>query len=235
MQHWSLDWQQRLTSRTFVTIGYFGSKGTNLQGVTEKNSLLPGQALDSQCAPGTNYIGQVAAFTPVQCQRPGYAFRNATTTAVQGNNNVVGTTAFNDVVILDQLRPYRGWRSIAMVETRYDSNYHSLQASGTHVFGGGSQVTANYTWSKNLTTSINDRTTSPQNQYDIASEYQLAAFDRRHILSINYVYEIPFFKAQQGFAGKLLGGWQLVVLLPTTLDFLSQQPPHRTMQPVLVS
>lgn len=207
-QHWTLDIQQQLTGRTVFTIGYAGSKGTNLQGLTELNSLPAGLALRSQCAPGNNFVGQATALTLVPCQTPGYAFRNAVTTIAAGNPNVVGTTTFNDNAILDQLRPYRGYRSIAIVQPRYDSNYHSLQATATHRFAAGSQVTANYTWSKNLTTSPNDRTTSPQNAYDIRSEYQLAAFDRRHILSVNYVYELPFFAKQQGFTGKLLGGWQ---------------------------
>lgn len=210
MQHWTLDIQQQLTSRTVITVGYAGSKGTHLQGLTELNSIPAGRALASQCAPGANYLGQPGGVTTVQCQTPGYAFRNSgTITAAQGNPNVVGTTVFTDVLILDQLRPYRGYRSIAIVQPRYDSNYHSLQISATHRFAPGSQVVANYTWAKNLTTSINDRTTSPQNAYDVASEYQLAAFDRRHILSINYVYELPFFKTQRGLTGKLLGGWQL--------------------------
>lgn len=221
MQHWSFDWQQQLSKTTLVTIGYYGSKGTNLQGVTEMNSLTPGTALASQCAPGNNFFGQAAAFTPVPCQLPGYAFRNSATTIAQGNPNFVGTTVFTDVLILDQLRPYRGYRSIAMITPQYDSNYHSLQATAQQTFRGGSQIVANYTWSKNLTTSINDRTTSPQNRYDVKSEYQLAAFDRRHILSINYVYELPFYRDQQGFAGKVLGGWQAsgIVTYNTGLPF----------------
>lgn len=213
MQHWSLDWQQQLTDKLLVTVGYFGSKGTHLQGLTELNSLRPGVALDSLCAPGNNYFGQAAAFTSVECQRDGYVFRNSATTAVQGNTNLNGATPLTDVLILDQLRPYRGYRSIAIVQPRYDSNYHSLQASALQRLSGNSSIAAYYTWSKNLTTSINDRTTSPQNAYDIRSEYQLAAFDRRHILSINYIYELPFYRDQRGFVGKTLGGWQLSGIL----------------------
>lgn len=208
MQHWTFEIQRQLASRTTLSVGYAGSKGTHLQGLTEMNSLPAGKALASQCAPGNNYVGQPGGVTTVPCQIPGYAFRNSATSAAQGNQNVVGTTVFNDTVLLDQIRPYRGYRGIAMVQPRYDSNYHSLQMSATHRFSTGSQVVANYTWSKNLTTSINDRSTSPQNAYDIASEYQRAAFDRRHILSVNYFYELPFFRSQQGFTGKLLGGWQ---------------------------
>lgn len=209
MQHWSLDWQQQLTKDTVITVGYYGSKGTHLQGLTELNSLPERKALTSMCAPGNNYIGQVAAFTLVQCQQAGYAFRSSATTALQGNTNVVGSTAFTDVAILDQLRPYRGYRSIAIIQPRYDSNYHSLQLSAQQRFGNSSYINAFYTWSKNLTTAINDRSTSPQNAYDIRSEYQLAAFDRRHVFSVNYSYELPFYQNQQGFEGKVLGGWQI--------------------------
>ena len=209
MQHWSLDWQQQLTSKTVATFGYFGSKGTHLQGLTELNSLPVGRALASQCAPGNNYIGQPGGVTTVACQQAGYVFRNAATTALQGNTNVVGTTAFTDVLILDQLRPYRGYRSIAIVQPRYDSNYHSMQMSFAHRFDADSRIDAYYTWSKNLTTSINDRTTSPQNAYDIGLEKQRAVFDRRHIFSVNYTYVLPFYKGQQGLVGKALGGWQL--------------------------
>ncbi len=221
IQHWSLDWQQQLTSKTVVTVGYYGSKAVHLQGLTELNSIRPGRALASQCAPGNNYFGQVAAFTAVPCQLPGYAFRGQANTAAAGNTNIVGATLFTDTLILDQLRPYQGYRSIAIVEPKYNSNYHSLQVSAQHRFSGSSQVNAFYTWSKNLTDSINDRTTSPQNAYDLASEYQLAAFDRRHILSINYIYELPFFKTQKGFIGKALGGWQAsgIVTYNTGLPF----------------
>jgi hypothetical protein len=159
------------------------------------------------CAPGNGFLAQTPAPTLVPCQPAGFAFRNSTDTT--GNPNVVGTTRFSDLLILDQLRPHRGYRSIAMVQPRYDSNYHSLQISAQHRFTEASQVVGAYTWAKNLTSSPNDRTTSPQNSYDIGSEYQRATLDRRHVLSINYIYELPFFRTQQGIVGKSLGGWQV--------------------------
>lgn len=219
MQHWSLDVQQQLTSRTLVTVGYYGSKGTNLIGLTEINSIPAGVANRSQCAPGNNYFGQAAAFTSVQCQPNGYVFRNVTNAT--GNPNVVGATSFNDNLILDQLRPYRGYRSIAMVQPRYDSNYHSVQVFAQHRFTGSSQVNLSYTLSKNLTNSQNDRSAAPQDAYNIGLEYGLAALDRRHILSMNYVYELPFFSKQEGFIGKALGGWQAsgIVTYNTGLPF----------------
>jgi hypothetical protein len=223
MQHWSLDIQQQLTKNTLVTVGYYGSKGTNLIGIVDINLLPPGTARNSQCAPGNNYIGQAAAFATVQCQPNGYAFRNATNVALNPNTTTVGTTVtnFTDTLILDQLRPYRGYRAINMIQPRFDSTYHSLQVSGQHRFSGSSQVNLAYTWSKNLTNNQTDRSTAPQNPYDIGSDYGRAQLDRRHIFTFNYVYILPFYKDQKGFAGKVLGGWEAsgIVVYNTGLPF----------------
>lgn len=203
MQHWSLDVQHQLGKKTLVTVGYFGSKGTNLIGVTELNEVPPGKALSSQCAVNTAYYAQTPAPTLVQCQPTGYAFRNSATTT--GNPN----GAALDVLILDQIRPYKGYRSIAIIQPRYNSNYHSLQVSGQQRLSGASQVNLAYTFAKNLTDNQTDRSTSPQNTYNTKLEYGRATLDRRHVFTVNYVYELPWFDKQRGFVGKVLGGIQL--------------------------
>ncbi|HQR32845.1 MAG TPA: carboxypeptidase regulatory-like domain-containing protein [Blastocatellia bacterium] len=215
-QHWSLDVQQQLSKSTLVTVGYYGSKATHLIGITELNEVPPGKALSSSCAQGANYIGQTPAPTLVQCQPAGYAFRNSSTAT--GNPNAAGVL---DLLILDQLRPYRGFRSIAIIQPRYNSNYHSLQVSAQHRFSRSSSINLAYTWAKNLTDSQNDRSASPQNTYDIRSEYARAALDRRQILTISYIYQLPFYRTQQGFAGKVLGGWQVagITSIQTGLPF----------------
>jgi hypothetical protein len=228
MQHWSLELQHQLDRNTFISVGYFGSKGTHLIGLTEFNSIAPGVALNSTCI--NNYSQSVP------CQEPGYVFRNAgsngancvgtagNTTHIPGNPNrnlTNCTQETTDILILDQIRPYKGFRSIAMVQPRYDSNYHSMQVSARRRFGGASQMQVAYTWAKNLTNSQNDRSTSPQDTYDIGSEMSRAALDRRHVFTLNYVYELPFFKDQKGFTGMLLGGWQAsgIITLQTGLGF----------------
>lgn len=207
MQHWSLDWQQQLGPKSMITVGYFGSKGTHLVGLTELNDLPPGLALNSFCAPGNN-SPQTAGVALVRCQPAGYAFRNSSDAQLTLNPNVSGGTRFIDDRILDQLRPFRGYRSITMMQPRYGSNYHSLQFSGQHRFKGASQASFAYTWAKNLTNMQNDRTNAPQNSFDIGSEYSRATLDRRHVLSANYIYEIPYFSGRHDLAGNVLGGWQ---------------------------
>ncbi len=209
MQHWSLDLQRQLTSKTLVTVGYYGSKGTNLIGIVDINLLPPGLAASTPCA-GAPTVNNPNGF----CQVPGVPFFGAT-----------------EELRLDQLRPYRGYRAINIIQPRFDSNYHSLQVSGKQRFDDDiSEIGLSYTWSKNLTNSQTDRSTAPQNPYDIDSEYGRAALDRRHILTINYVYELPFYREQKGFIGKLLGGWQTSGIatyqtgLPLTATFAGYDP-----------
>lgn len=189
MQHWSFDVQHQLLKDLVVTVGYFGSKGTHLIGSFEKNLVAPGRAIalgPTGCATG-------ASTTPtVACQVAGTAFFSTAQSA-----------------ILDQIRPYRGYRAVTAVEPRFNSSYHSLQSTLTKRFSGASQVNLSYTWSKNLTDNQNDRSASPQNTYDISLDKARAALDRRHILSFNYIYELPWFRAQKDLVGKLLGGWQV--------------------------
>jgi hypothetical protein len=190
MQHWSFDVQHQIGSKTIFTVGYYGSKGTHLNGNTEYNDLPVGFAINSQCATGTAAL-QDPGVTTTQCMTPGTAL-TATPT------------------IFDQIRPFRGYRSINVLETRYNSNYHSLQAYLQHRFSGASQFNFAYTWSKNLTdnqtSSVN---AAPQDANNIRAEYSRALLDRRHVVSANWIYELPFFTKSTGLVHTVLGGWQV--------------------------
>jgi hypothetical protein len=191
MQHWSLEWQQTFWKDTILDVGYFGSKGTHLMGAFELNELAPGVALASKCATGTNTL-QTAGVTTIPCQNPGMAFTSTANSA-----------------ILDQIRPFRGYRSINIITPQFNSNYNSLQVFGSKRLTGASQLNVAYTWSKNITDNQNDRSNAPENSYNIRTDRGLATLDRRHIFTANYIYDLPFFKSQHGFAGKTLGGWEI--------------------------
>jgi hypothetical protein len=218
IQHWSLDFQQKLGQATKFSVGYYGSKGVHLIGAFELNELRPGQALSSMCAVGTSTTPTVA------CQTAGTAFFSSAATT-----------------ILDQIRPYRGFRSVNIVQPRYNSNYHSLQIAAEHRFTTTSQVNVAYTWAKNLSDNQTDRSTAPQNSYDTRGDYGRAALDRRHILTANYIYELPFFKDQRGVAGKLLGGIQFQGIasyqtgLPFTVTTSSYDPAGLGFIPALIA
>lgn len=213
MQHWSLDYQRQIDKSTVFSIGYYGSIGTNLIGILDINNLKPGYAYSQMCATG-------ASTTP--------------TVPCQGTDGVTGLpipfTSSGSELILDQIRPFRGWRGIGIIAPRFSSNYHSLQVSGTRRLGRNSQASVAYTWSKNLTNSQTDRSSAPMDTYNIDAEYGRAALDRRHILTGSYVYELPFFDKRHDFTGVMLGGWQFSGIvtyqtgLPYTATFSSYDP-----------
>ncbi|HEX2711917.1 MAG TPA: TonB-dependent receptor, partial [Candidatus Acidoferrales bacterium] len=71
---------------------------------------------------------------------------------------------------LNFIRPFLGYDAINIFKTIFTSNYHSLQVSAQKRFRGQSLLAVNYTYSHGLTTSQSDFR-SPQNIYDIRSEY----------------------------------------------------------------
>ncbi len=205
MQHWSLEWQQQYRDNTIFSVGYFGSKGTHLIGAFELNELAPGFALNARCATGANTL-QTAGVATVPCQTAGTYF---------------GGTGGQSSNILDQIRPYRGYRSINMITPQFNSNYHSLQTLAQRRFKSSSQLNVAYTWSKNLTDNQTDRSTAPENSYNIKLDYGRATLDRKHVFTANYIYELPFFDKRSDFVGQVLGGWQFsgIVTLQSGLPF----------------
>jgi hypothetical protein len=74
---------------------------------------------------------------------------------------------------------------------------------------------AAYTWSKALDNATEifdfgfDRSFS-QHPLDITEgERGYSGFDRRHVLSINGIWDVPWFREQRGLLGRVFGGWQV--------------------------
>ena len=114
---------------------------------------------------------------------------------------------------LNVLRPYTGYGPGLFFIDAFTSNYHSLQSQLQKRFSGNSLVNVSYTWSHGLTTDPADRSTGgaalPQVTGDFRGNYGPTIADRRHVLTANFVYDLPFYRAQQGFAGHVLGGWEI--------------------------
>jgi hypothetical protein len=110
--------------------------------------------------------------------------------------------------LLNAVRPFVGYDAINVFSSRFDSNYHAFQASVQKRFTGNSLLVANYTWSHGITNAQNDFRT-PQNTYNLAAERGESQLDRRHVLNVSYIYELPFYQNQAGFRGHALGGWEI--------------------------
>ena len=105
--------------------------------------------------------------------------------------------------------PYRGFSSLLMVETTANSSYNSLQVSVRKRMSRGVALNVAYTLSKELdgANAGEGAGSPPQNPLDPRSERSYAEEDRRHNLVLTVTYELPFFRAQQGVIGRILGGW----------------------------
>ena len=114
----------------------------------------------------------------------------------------------NQGVGINAIAPYIGYGAITERAPVFTSNYNSLQASLNRRLSHGLQVGVAYTWSKLLTTNPVDRAQAVYNTYNLKQSYGLSTLNTPQILSVNYVYQEPFFKSQRGL-GWVLGGWEL--------------------------
>jgi hypothetical protein len=127
--------------------------------------------------------------------------------------------------LINLARPYLGWASIGWYENAVNANYNSLQATLRFQNWHGLTSGINYTYSHCPDFIDGDVGGIIDNSYDVGAEYGSCGYDIRHNLIINYTYMLPIFRANTGFAGKALGGWQLSGI--TT--FSSAPPPSSTM------
>jgi predicted heme/steroid binding protein len=124
------------------------------------------------------------------------------------NQPTTSVVAANPGVNLNALRPYKGFGSIRETDNVASSTYNSLQVAWNRRFGNTFQFGVSYTLSKSMDNGSNQRDVVPDT-YDTSMLWGPSEFDARHIAIINYLYQLPFFRTQKGFAGKALGGWQI--------------------------
>jgi hypothetical protein len=109
------------------------------------------------------------------------------------------------------LRPYVGYAEIPRIEYDATSNYHSLQLNANRRFAKGIQMGAAWTWSKAM--DYGQGTT--QNPGTVSSQlptrwfYSLGDIDRTHMLKLNWVWDVPKFRAGSKPVDLIVNGWQI--------------------------
>jgi hypothetical protein len=116
--------------------------------------------------------------------------------------------AFPSTVNTDYLRPYKGYSILRVTNNDGMSTYNALQLNLSKRFSSGLGFGVSYTLGSSSDDGSSQRDVIP-NAYDAHNLWGPSAFDYRHVLIINYIYELPFFKDQSKLSGKLLGGWQI--------------------------
>jgi len=114
-------------------------------------------------------------------------------------------------------------------ETSAHSTYNSLQATVSKRFSDGLYFQNAYTWSHCIDNSSGLRSNTRYN--DPRADRGNCEQDIRHRNVLSYIYELPLYKDQHGFAGKVLGGWQVsgVTTLETGTPFNITEPTDRSL------
>lgn len=138
---------------------------------------------------------------------------------IDGNPTVPGT---NGTQRVDNTQGVRRLRANAA-----SSIYHSFQTSLEKRYSRNLTMAAHYTWSAFIddaseifNPSVAGEVAVPQDSYNRRGDRGRSTYDRPHRFSINGVYELPWMSDQRGFAGRLVGGWQI----STFLTFQSGAP-----------
>jgi hypothetical protein len=123
-------------------------------------------------------------------------------------------------------RPVPQFDDINAIESRCNSDYHSLQARLRQSLRKGVTALASYTWSKSIDDASGFFTTAgdpnyPQDSRHTALERGLSDFDLRHRLSVSYSWDLPLGKGRWREGWQTYGIWTLQSGRPFTVALLA--------------
>jgi len=196
IHNFSLQVQRDVGFDTVVSVGYVGSVSSHNPQRRNINTIPVGTTFQKWAQDPTKFPGGVVPDAdptiPQVYKDKGLKFDGSK--ALQAN----------------LLRQYPGYSSINFLEGAGSSNYHSMQVTVNRKFTRNFTYALAYTWSKAMSTADGD--TSSTVAYNVREyEYRRANFDRRHILTVNYVWNLPKVSKHLGdnwIARGVLDNWE---------------------------
>ena len=193
---WNFNIQRELGNNMLFEIGYMGSRGSKL---TENRDLnyIPLEFLSTSPFRDQANIDRLArpVANPFQGLLPGTGLNGSTISAEQLLRPYPQFNG-NGGVRIEALNTGRSW--FHMLQTRFEKRYST-----------GFSFLANFQWQKMM------EETNRLNAADPFLEHRIGDEDRPLRLVLSGVYEFPFGKGKpifggaNGFADRVIGGWQL--------------------------
>lgn len=154
-------------------------------------------------------FSNVAVFTLSYVGRRGYHLEQlANINQLPIGTVAPGTPNLINKVNPDSLRPYKGFSTIIEAQNAGGAFYHSMQANLKRRLTKGLLFGVAYTWSKSLDYGSSNGT-NIVDAFNNARMYGPSDFDTRHVLVMNYVYNIGFANNMSNVLGRtMLGNWQ---------------------------
>lgn len=208
VQSWSLTLENEIVPHGILTIAYAGQKTDHIfsSAVDRNYPLFKLSAYSANCAANpanaTPSPDRTYDFDP--CLNSG----NNTVTTNSGYNPNARQTNSN------YYRPYQGYGSINSGVSQGLANYNALQTGFIYRLHD-LQLNLAYTWSKSLgdqnptgAGTGYDSATGFSQPYNPKADYGLPNYDRTHVFTGAYVYELPFFRNSSSFlAREILSHW----------------------------
>jgi outer membrane receptor protein involved in Fe transport len=201
-RQWSFGIQRQVNRNNVAEVRYVGNAGRDLFQTNNRNPFIA-NLVNGFTSAG---FGDTAFTFP---GFPGLVPAGVTMVPISGND-----PATPDNEAADDGRIVAGRGLIRSRENTGSSTYHALQARYNGRLANQLTLGASYTWSKTLDNvseifSFGEIAIS-SNPFDVVkNERGLSGNDRPHAFSTNFLYDFPWLKSQNGFAGKALGGWQI--------------------------
>jgi carboxypeptidase family protein len=119
-----------------------------------------------------------------------------------------GTRQANPGIDLAYLRPYKGYGALRVSENAAYSKYNSFQLSVDRRYTNGLKIGVAYTLGHSEDNG-SDKRNVLWNSYNDTNYWGPSSFDRKHVASIYYIYDLPFWRDGGSVMKSALGGWQI--------------------------
>ncbi len=205
VQSFSLQVQQDIGWNTVMSVGYVGTLSRHQQELLNLNYSPYGQLFTREAQDPSRYAGGV-----VPDEEPGLAqvYKDA-------GLKFSGTNA----LAADFLRRFPGYNTVGLRTFGGSSNYHSMQATLNKRFGSSVNFGMAYTWSKAMGTA-NTYSDFINPVCSRCANYRRLAFDRTHLMVINYDWRIPGLRDANWLIKGVTNGWQVTGIT----QFISGSP-----------
>src|SRR5438034_8697132 len=238
VHQWNLTVEHELPWGVVAQASYIGRRGMRLLRAYDVNQInadpiLPSfvimqQNMRNGCRPDGTGCANGVAVPVVTSGIVSSTFVNSTTTQSDLTLNAAGNFAgrVEQTTLAAKLRPNQQFATITYIDSGGDSYYHSGQATLRKHFSDGLLAGVAYTYGKSIddqsvdpvgSTSggalspTNSRT--PTDTRDWRQERGRSDFDRRHVLIVNSLWDLPvgrqkrFASSIRPASNRIVGGW----------------------------
>lgn len=207
VQQWSFGIERELPRQMLTTLGYVGSKGTHLTLQREINQIIPLPVANNPFSLHEPILRQDCLGAHDPALIGSYLLANGT--AIWPNNPAytsmqvacfglgIGSTNPN------AFRTYApGLGNIYSLENTANSSYNAFQFTLRRVAAPLTLGIA-YTYSHSIDNSSDRSDSNFVNSYDVRGNRASSNYDQRHLLHVNYIYDLPLRHFLQAFLSNI--------------------------------